>query len=52
MSERDWQAFFDLVDRIAWMDGPWQEKAATLRRMAEEHGAAGSLEELASWLEE
>jgi hypothetical protein len=52
MDQRQWDKFFELLDKVADLPGTWQEKKAELKRQAEDAGSFNNLEEVAGWFNE
>lgn len=49
MNDRDWERFFDLVEKILKMPGTWQEKRDLVNREGERSSA--DWEEFISWFQ-
>jgi hypothetical protein len=49
ISATRWEAFWGVLDEIVSGPGTWQDKAAEVRRRAEESGSEVELEEFTSW---
>lgn len=47
MSEKDWERFFELLDKIVALPGTWQEKKQMVVDRAE--GESSSFEEFTGW---
>lgn len=55
MSNKGWQRFFELLDKIVDLctkGQSWKEVAAEVRREANNVGSETNLEEFVSWFEE
>ncbi len=52
MTPRQWEQFFDLVDKIVDMDGTASEKIAELMKQAKLHATTTNLIELGGYIEE
>jgi hypothetical protein len=53
MSEKEWEKFFELLDKIVGLEGKsYQEKAAEVRERADLEAARTSLEEFLGWFED
>lgn len=57
MSERDWNKFFELVDKIVsgcsnGSTGTWKETASLVKSEAESRDSLTNFEELISWFDE
>jgi hypothetical protein len=53
MTEKQWETFFDLVDRIVDMEGMTaNEKASLFRDKMAKYGSEGHMEELVAWIAE
>lgn len=50
MNEKDWEKFFDLVNKIVDAPATYKEKRAELHRKAEEYSCEINLEELGAWI--
>jgi hypothetical protein len=50
VSEKEWEKFFDMVDKIVNADGTAQEKSSLLLQKAKEYGTEVNLEELCAWV--
>jgi hypothetical protein len=51
MSDKEWELFFQLMDKIVNMEGTFTEKAAKVSAKAQKTESVGSLEEFVSWFE-
>lgn len=49
MSEKDWEIFFSLVEKIVKAEGTWKQKAKEVLQMASAHDADVSFEEFMCW---
>jgi hypothetical protein len=50
LTDADWGNFFDLIDRIASMEGKtWKEKMALVEEKAKSYDSEFSLAEFCSW---
>jgi hypothetical protein len=53
LSEREWEKFFELLDKIAGSsEGSWEERRDDVRSEAESRGSSGNLEEFVNWFVE
>lgn len=51
ISEREWEQFFIVVDKLVNAPAPYTEKYAMLKRKADESGSEGNLEEMVAWFD-
>lgn len=51
MTEKDWETFFDLVDRIVFGSGSWKEKASEVREQASQYECENNFEEFVEWFQ-
>ena len=51
MTDKDWETFFDLIDKIIGQDGTWQDKKDTVKEKAVNNNC-GNLEEFVGWFED
>lgn len=49
MTTDEWDAFFDLVEKILQEDGTWQNKCEELVQQADNRGRIDDIKELVSW---
>jgi hypothetical protein len=49
MTEKQWEQFFGLLDRIVNGGQPWEAKKAEVERKCDEFGTPSSLEEFLGW---
>lgn len=52
LSEREWETFFRLLDKIVNADGPVTDKLEKVKTEAKEAGSQSELTDFASWFEE
>jgi hypothetical protein len=52
MTEKDWDLFFDLLEKIVSQPGSWKEKKDAVENQASTRGADNALEEFAGWFSE
>jgi hypothetical protein len=52
MTDKDWNLFFDLLEKIVSQPGAWQEKKEAIQAEAATRDSAGALEEFAGWFVE
>lgn len=51
MSEKEWERFFSLLEKIAAMGGTWKEKKQEVEAQASHHDAEMWLEEFTNWFQ-
>lgn len=49
MNDKEWEKFFELIDKIVNMEGTWQEKRATVLDQARVEGSVVNLDEFLGW---
>jgi hypothetical protein len=52
MTEKDWEKFCDLLDKIVSMEGVWQDKAKVVKEKIEQYGSLENLLEFVTWTDD
>jgi hypothetical protein len=52
MTEKDWDIFYDLLERIVAQPETWEQKKETVETEADRCGANTTLEEFVGWFTE
>lgn len=49
MTEKDWDAFFELIEKITKLEGAWKDKATLVSNEAHARDASDNLDEFVYW---